>query len=36
MCSRKKENEELESVEVDVVTNVIKDKLESFSDAEVG
>lgn len=36
MCSRKKENEELESVGVDVVTNVIKDKLESFSDAEVG
>ena len=35
MCSRKKENEALESVEVDVVTNVIKDKLESFSDAEV-
>ena len=31
----KKENIELKSVKVDVVTNFIKDEVESFSDTEV-
>ena len=35
MLKKIKENNELKSVEIDVVTNFIKDEVESSSDAEV-